>query len=337
MLNELIQNAWRHKNALYYLVLVPLSWLFAAIIYIRKSAYQLGILKSYGMSVPVIVVGNITMGGNGKTPVVMWLVEQLRNHGYTPGVISRGYGGSTKLPTSVNANSNASVVGDEPVLIASRSACPVWVGANRVQVATQLLNMHPECNVIISDDGLQHYALRRDVEIAVTQAVRHYDEQQLLPAGYLREPLARLNTVDAVICNGEAPITRLSHAPQFEMQLIGKQFYNLLDHNIKANAANFKRKTIKVMAGIGKPERFYEHLNKLSLSFASVYFEDHHAFTAQELANIECDALIMTEKDAVKCKAFAQAYHWVLPVQANIDKGLMPLILDRILAKLAKR
>ena len=333
MLNELIQNAWRHKNALYYLVLVPLSWLFSAIIYIRKSVYQFGILKSYGMPVPVIVVGNITVGGNGKTPVVMWLVEQLRNHGYTPGVISRGYGGSEKSPTSVNANSNPSLVGDEPVLIASRSACPVWVGANRSHVATQLLKAQPECNVIISDDGLQHYALRRDVEIAVTQAVGHYDKQQLLPAGHLREPLARLNTVDAIVCNGEAPNTSQSHAPEFEMQLIGKQFYNLLDNNIKANAANFKRKTIKVMAGIGKPERFYEHLNKLGLSFASIHFEDHHAFTAQELANIECDALIMTEKDAVKCKAFAQAYHWVLPVQADIDKGLMPLIL----AKLAKR
>lgn len=327
MLTELIQAAWRRKNALYYLVLVPLSWLFAVIIYIRKSAYQLGVLKSYSMPVPVIVVGNITVGGNGKTPVVMWLVEQLRIHGYTPAVISRGYGGSAKLPTRVDAHSNAGVVGDEPVLIASRCACPVWVGANRADVATELLKAHPDCNIIISDDGLQHYSLRRDIEIAVTQPGQH-NKPRLLPAGPLREPLIRLNTVDAVVSNGKKTIPTA-----FEMQLVGEQFYNLLDNNIKASTADFEHQNIQAIAGIGKPARFFEHLNKLGLTFASASFDDHHVYTAQDLAHIKCDVLIMTEKDAVKCKAFAQAHHWVLPVQASIDAGLMPLILN----KLAKR
>lgn len=339
-MNELIQKAWQRKNALFYIIfyfiLVPLSWLFAAVISLRRKAYLVGLLKSHKIPVPVIVVGNITVGGNGKTPVVMYLVEQLRKHGYQPAVISRGYGGSAKLPTSVNMNSKPSEVGDEPVLIASRSACPVFVGANRVLAATELLKAHPECNVIISDDGLQHYRLQRDVEIAVTQPENlqtGQDNMRLVPAGVLREPQTRLNTVDAVICNGEVVDSKQAQAKTFSMQLVGEQFYNLLDNHITARAADFKCKSIKAMAGIGKPARFFAQLNKLGLSFASISFEDHHAFTAQELAKIDCDVLIMTEKDAVKCKPYAQAHHWVLPVEASIDAGLLPLILSKLTKK----
>ena len=321
----LIQTAWRRQNALFYLVLVPLSWLFAAITSLRRYCYKVGILKSYKLSVPVIVVGNINMGGNGKTPVVMWLVQQLKENGYQPAVISRGYGGSAKLPTQANADSKPSDVGDEPVLIANKCACPVWVGARRVDVATELLKAHPETNILISDDGLQHYALQRDVEIAVTQPEQRSYKPRLLPAGPLREPLERLNTVDAIVCNGEK-----TKASAFEMRLIGEQFYNLLDPEIKSGASYFKRKTIKALAGIGKPERFFAHLTKLGLAFASVSFDDHHAFTAQDLANIDCDVLIMTEKDAVKCKAFAKSYHWVLPVQPQIEEGLLALILNKL-------
>ena len=329
---KLIENAWQTKNALFYLALVPLSRLFAGVTALRRWAYQTGILKSYKLPVPVIVVGNITVGGNGKTPVVMWLVEQLRSNGFQPGVISRGYGGSATLPTSVSANSQPSEVGDEPVLIANRCACPVFVGADRVRVAKALLSAHPECNIIISDDGLQHYALKRDVEIAVTQPdtlQTGQDNMRLLPAGRLREPLERLNTVDAIVCNGGKMNSKQSHAAQFTMQLIGEQFYNLHD-NTKASAADFKRKSIKAIAGIGRPARFFEHLSKLGLAFASISFDDHYAFSAQELANIECDVLIMTEKDAVKCKAFALAHYWVLPVQATIDEGLLAIILSKL-------
>ncbi len=330
MLPRLIETAWQHKNALFYLVLVPLSWLFAVMIKLRRSLYQQGVLKSYAMPVPIIVVGNINLGGNGKTPVVMWLVGQLKQHGYRPGVISRGYGGTAKTPTSVNKNSQASMVGDEPVLIASRCDCPVWVGVRRVEVATELLRAHPDCDIIISDDGLQHYALKRTLEIAVTQPDQHHGKLELLPAGPLREPLDRLNTVDAIICNGEVSNHQHRDSKWFEMQVMGEQFYNLLDSNMKAYAVDFENKSIKAMAGIGRPARFFEHLSKLGLLFTRVSFGDHHAFSAQEVTNMECDALLMTEKDAVKCKAFAQAHHWVLPVQAHIDAGLMPLILDKI-------
>lgn len=324
---EVIETAWRHKNALYYCVLKPLSWLFALVTSVRRFAYKEGFFKSHSLPVPVIVVGNINVGGSGKTPVVMWLVDQLKKNGYSPAVISRGYGGSVKAPTSVNASTPASLVGDEPVLIKNRCSCPVWVGANRVEVATALLKAHPECNVMISDDGLQHYRLKRDVEIAVVDAEHHQKYARLLPAGQLREPLSRLNNVDAIVCNGQK-----SDEAFYQMQLVGDKFYNLADVETHAVAADFKRKTIKAMAGIGKPARFFEHLRQLGMTFVSVSFDDHYAFSAQDLANIDCDVLVMTEKDAVKCKPFAQAHHWVLPVEASIDAALLPLILAKLVS-----
>jgi tetraacyldisaccharide 4'-kinase len=329
---EVIQTAWRRKNALFYLVLTPLSWLFALVTSIRRFAYKEGFFKSLALPVPVIVVGNINVGGSGKTPVVMWLVVQLAKNGYHPAVISRGYGGNVKVPTPVNASTPANLVGDEPVLIKNRCDCPVWVGADRVEVANALLKAHPECDVIISDDGLQHYRLKRDVEIAVVDAEHHEKNARLLPAGQLREPLARLKSVDAIVCNGQK-----SDESFYQMQLVGERFYNLANVETHAVAADFKRKTIKAIAGIGKPARFFEHLQQLGLTFVSVSFDDHFAFSAQDLAKIDCDVLIMTEKDAVKCKPFAKPHYWVLPVEASIDPVLLPLVLEKIsLAKLVK-
>jgi tetraacyldisaccharide 4'-kinase len=329
---EVIQTAWRRKNALFYLVLTPLSWLFALLTSVRRFAFKEGFFKSFALPVPVIVVGNINVGGSGKTPVVMWLVAQLAKNGYHPAVISRGYGGNVKVPTPVNASTPASLVGDEPVLIKNRCDCPVWVGADRVEVANALLKAHPECNVIISDDGLQHYRLKRDVEIAVVDAEHHEKNARLLPAGQLREPLSRLKSVDAIVCNGQK-----SDDSFYQMQLVGERFYNLVNIETHAVAADFKRKAIKAIAGIGKPARFFEHLRQLGMTFVSVSFDDHYAFSAEDLAKIDCDVLIMTEKDAVKCRPFAQPHHWVLPVEASIDAALLPLVLEKIsLAKLAK-
>jgi len=330
MTHELIQEAWKRKSIFFYLILVPLSWLFGCVTWLRRLAYRYGLVKSYRLSAPVIIVGNINVGGSGKTPVVIWLIEELKKNGYQPAVISRGYGGTARLPTKVTAESNANVVGDEPVLIANRCDCPVWVGKNRVDVGEALLKAHSECNVVISDDGLQHYRLKRDIEIAVVDADSSKQSARLLPAGPLRESVMRLNSVDAIVSNGE----KLNPAA-FQMQLMGERFYNLADASMTALAADFNRKVVRAMAGIGKPERFYDHLCKLGLTFTTVSFDDHHAFTAAELAEIDCDILIMTEKDAVKCKLFAQAHHWVLPVEAQIDATLMPLILSKlVLAKL---
>jgi len=324
---EFVLHAWHRKNAFFYLVLVPLSWLFGLAVWLRRWAYKTGLLKSHALPVPVIIVGNINMGGSGKTPVVMWLVEQLKAIGYKPGVISRGYGVNVSTATSVNAGSQASEVGDEPLLIAKRCACPVFVGANRVQAGEALLKAHPDCNVIISDDGLQHYRLRRDVEIAVVNNDA-LEGAWILPAGPLREPVSRLKTVDAIVCNGQKSIE-----PAYEMQLVGTQFYNLADENLKATAADFMGKNIKAIAGIGKPERFFEHLRILGLTFAGMGFADHHAFTAHDLAKLDCDVLLMTEKDAVKCQPFVQPHYWVLPVEAHIDAALLPKILEKIVNK----
>ena len=330
---EFIQAAWVKKGVFFYLILAPLSWLFAAITALRRSAYKHGLLKSYALPVPVIIVGNINVGGSGKTPVTIWLVNQLKKQGYKPAVISRGYGGSATQATSVTPASLPSIVGDEPVLIASRSQCPVWVGTDRVQVGLGLLKAHPECNVIVSDDGLQHYRLKRDIEIAIVDANMPPAGAYLLPAGPLREPTNRLNTVDAIVCNGEANHIKAGENfidSAFHMQLVGQQFYNLSDFKISATVADFKHKSIKALAGIGKPERFFAHLRNLGLNFASVSFDDHYAFTAQDLAKIDCDILIMTEKDAVKCKPFAKPNYWVLPVESSIDAALMPIILQKL-------
>jgi tetraacyldisaccharide 4'-kinase len=307
-----------------------LSWLFSLIVKLRKWAYHMGVFKSHAMPVPVIVVGNINLGGSGKTPVVIWLVDQLKKYGFKPAVISRGYGGKSLQPTAVKASSDAELVGDEPVLIAMRAHCPVWVGQNRASVAKALLAANPHVDVIVSDDGLQHYALKRIFEIAVVNDDFKTDDK-LLPAGPLREPTSRLTSVDAVICSGADILKSVGHQNGFLMQLKGQQFYNLAHPTISVTVADFKRKSIKAMAGIGKPARFFAYLRGLGLSFSTVSFADHHAFTEDDLKNIDSDVLIMTEKDAVKCKKFAQKNHWVLPIDVKIDDQLMPLILTKLI------
>lgn len=323
-MHAFILRAWRQKNAFFYFVLIPLSWLFSLLTSLRRWSYRTGLLSSEKLSAPVIIVGNINMGGSGKTPVVIWLADQLKKAGYYPGVISRGYGVKNAQPAPVQPNSIAIEVGDEPLLIARRAHCPVWVGINRVEAGRALLRANPECNVIISDDGLQHYALQRDIEIVV--ADEHTAAgQKLLPAGPLREPVSRLQTVDAVINNGQKAIIAA-----YEMQLSSEQLYNLADTTKQVAATYFQNKEVVALAGIGKPERFFDYLRGLGISFESLSFQDHHVFTAEELDNIQCDALIMTEKDAVKCEAFAKAHYWVLPVKANMNAELLPFLLGKL-------
>ncbi len=327
-MHDLILRAWQDKNLLFYLVLIPLSWLFAGLTALRRSLYRVGLLRSYALSVPVVVVGNINMGGSGKTPVVIWLVNQLKKQGYQPAVISRGYGAKVSKPTTVHADSLPSEVGDEPVLIAQKTGCPVYISANRVDAGNKLLNMHPECDIIISDDGLQHYRLQRQIEIAVIDQ-QSQQNQHLLPAGPLRESFSRLKNVDAVILNGDVHMK-----DGYAMQLLASDFYNLLNPDLKVSVSYFKDKRVAAMAGIGKPDRFFQQLALLGLQFSQWPFNDHYAYTNQDLANIKCDALMMTEKDAVKCKPFAEAHHWVLPVEANIDASLLPMLLSKLPQKI---
>lgn len=324
-----LQKQWTRYTA-WHILLIPISWLFFLISSLRKAFYKLGLLSVQQLSVPVIVVGNINVGGTGKTPLVIWLATQLKLAGYHPGIISRGYGGNARQVREVFAHDLPAEVGDEPVLIAKRTNSPVFVNANRVAAGKALLAAHPECNIIISDDGLQHYRLHRDIEIVVVDGVKGFGNQALLPAGPLREPVSRLQQVDALVVNGKQSF-ELTDSPDacFEMQLGSGAFYNLLNPSQQCDASAFQNKQAAAVAGIGNPARFFQQLQQLSVHFQPYAFADHHAFTARDFNDLEADIILMTEKDAVKCQAFAQPNFWVLPVDAVIKDGLMAVILNK--------
>lgn len=324
LLEQFMRKQWKQVG-LWHIVLIPLSWLFVFLSCMRRFAYRVGLLKSVRLPVPVIVIGNISIGGTGKTPLVVWLAEQLGTAGYRPAIISRGYGGQAASTTPVFEDSDPSVVGDEPVLIARRGRWPVWVGRNRVAVAQALLQAHPECNVIISDDGLQHYRLQRDIELAVVDAEYGFGNSLRLPAGPLREGKSRLKTVDAVICNGG------NVWPQsFCMQLVGETFRSVPDATTTSTAGDFQGRDIAAIAGIGNPGRFFAQLRKMGLKCKEMAFPDHHAYQAQDLQSIEADVILMTEKDAVKCAAFAQENWWYLPVAPKVDEALASFISNKL-------
>jgi tetraacyldisaccharide 4'-kinase len=303
-----------------HLALYPASLLFGAIVATRRWLHVRGILRSERLPVPVIVVGNISVGGTGKTPLVVWLARLLAQHGFRPGIITRGHGGTTDVQP-VAPDSDPAHAGDEPVLLAQRGGCPVWAGRRRVQAARALLAAHPRCDVLISDDGLQHYAMQRDVEIAVVDGQRQFGNGLLLPAGPLREPLRRLGSVDAVVINGGNLIARV-RARQYAMELLGQRLVNLLDAHRSEPPAAFAGRAVHAVAGIGNPQRFFAHLRALGLVVRPQPFPDHFAFTPEDLAFAGDDPVVMTEKDAVKCRAFARCSYWYLPVDAQVDAQL---------------
>ncbi len=319
-----LQQQW-YRLGPWHLLLWPVSLVFLLLVTLRRLFYQLGIISSVRLSVPVIVVGNIAVGGAGKTPLVIWLVEFLREQGYTPGVISRGYGGTGVAPHSVSSASDPSLAGDEPVLLARRLRCPVWVGADKVEVAQALLKARPDCNVIVSDDGLQHYRLARDMEIAVVDGQRRHGNGLLLPAGPLREPRGRLGNMDAVVVNdGEPPHGELA------MVLQPGDFCSLSNPEWRVPASEFVDSNLHAVVGIGNPERFFQTLRRMGLEFAEHVFPDHHPYRPQDL-QFEADAtILMTEKDAVKCIGFAPPDSWYLEVAAKVDEAIKPLVLETL-------
>ncbi len=328
-------NRWFNQQwqsiGLAHLVLVPLSWLFGALVVVRRTLYQYGILKSYHLPVPVIVVGNISVGGTGKTPLVIYLVEQLKQLGYTPGVISRGYGGNSI--GEVLATSDPIAFGDEPVLIAKRTDCPVWVNANREEAGRALLQAHSACNVIISDDGLQHYRLKRDIEIVVINSKHSFGNLQLLPAGPMREKVSRLAAVDGIVDMGRVGLKAImpeeALPPVFAMSLHMQGIFSL-DEKTKTSLTALKQQYVVAMAGIGHPERFFNFVKGLGLNCEYRAFNDHHAFTQQDFAELQEKTLLMTEKDAVKCRQLTLNNAWYLPVEVQIDAQLMLLILSKL-------
>ena len=327
-------TGWLQKQWLSYtpwhIFLLPISLVFFIISSLRKWLYHNGWLKSYRLAVPVLVVGNVNVGGSGKTPLVIWLAKQLQIAGYRPGIISRGYGGSGSEVLAVFSHSDPQQVGDEPLLLARRTGCPVFVGVDRTAAGQALLEAHTECNIIISDDGLQHYRLRRDVEIAVVDGIAGFGNGALLPAGPLRESVARLTHVDAVVVNGKCELGNIQALKPIEMRLQATNFYNLLDPNNVCSVANFAGKQVLAIAGIGNPQRFFQQLNTLGLQFESKAYADHYAFQAQDFADNVADIVVMTEKDAVKCAGFAKPEFWVLPVSADIQPELMAVVLNKL-------
>ncbi len=319
-----LQREWYTKSA-WQVILWPLSVIFGAGAGLRRFFYRIGLLRSYKLPHPVVIVGNITAGGTGKTPLTLWIVRLLREQRLSPGIISRGYRGHNKMPRQVHAASNPDEVGDEPLLMAKASRCPVWIGRDRVAVAQALLKANPQCDVLVSDDGLQHYRLRRDMEIAVVDGERLFGNGKLLPAGPLREPVTRLKSLDAVVINGVAK----KDEDQYQMYLVGDIFYNLAVPERCQNAAAFRNKQIHAIAGIGNPQRFFSHLRALGLSFFEQAYPDHYRFSAEDL-QIDADVILMTEKDAVKCFGFATEKCWFLKVEARMEAAFSVKLLQNI-------
>ncbi|MFZ5594487.1 MAG: tetraacyldisaccharide 4'-kinase [Pseudomonadota bacterium] len=309
-----LDHYWYSNNPVSVLLL-PLSWLFRLVATLRRAAYRAGLLKVTRLPVPVIVVGNISVGGAGKTPLVIWLAEFLKQRGYRPAIVSRGYGGQARAyPLLVTPDSDPLLAGDEAVLLARRCSCPMAVAPDRVAAARKVLEAG--CDIIISDDGLQHYRLGRDIEIAVIDGARRFGNGRCLPAGPLREPPGRLKRVDLVVVNGGPAETG-----RFEMRLRSGMVRNLVDEGIARDPAGFQGETVHAVAGIGHPARFFGHLKKLGLNVTGHPFPDHHPYTAQDLQFGDDAPIIMTEKDAVKCRKFADAQHWYLPVAAELSGG----------------
>lgn len=321
-----LQQAWyRSSLAPSLLFLLPLQLLFVAISTLRKWLYKIGLLKAYRAPVPVLVVGNISVGGTGKTPVTQALVAWLAEQGYRPAIISRGYGGQGPFPRLVTAQSEPRQVGDEPRLLAQRTAVPVVVSPNRQQAIELLLAAHPEVDLIISDDGLQHYALARDFELVVIDGNRGHGNGWRLPMGPLREPVSRLKQVDMVVQNG-------GQAGEFgwRFELKPGTWRRVQDHS----EVSLPPAAYTAIAGIGHPQRFFATLEALGITAPNrIAFADHHAYDAAELKNIEQGAgLLMTEKDAAKCHSFAQSNWYYLPVTAAFETGFWHEFKTRIKA-----
>jgi len=326
MVGRWLQRQWFEQRRL-----SPALWLLAPLagLYAAVAAHNRRHARPERLGVPVIVVGNITVGGAGKTPLTLWLVGQLMARGWHPGIVSRGYGGKKTLPHPVRAESVAVDVGDEPILLARRSGAPVWVGRDRVAAGRALLAEHQEVNVIVCDDGLQHYRLPRDVELAVFDG-RGIGNGWRLPVGPLREPLSRLSEVDAIVCNGIADGRLPSTPPCFAMQLRAGDFYRLDDAQQRCCAASLAGRHLHALAGIGDPGRFFRTLEALGLQFERHPFPDHHPYSAADLAFAQDAVLLMTEKDAVKCAGLTVGETWVLPVEAELSPALIDLILEKL-------
>jgi tetraacyldisaccharide 4'-kinase len=335
-LAQRVAAAWyAPRITLFAALLWPLSLLYRGVVAVRRGLFRRGVLSSHRLPVPVIVVGNITVGGAGKTPLVGTLAQWLAGRGHRPGIVSRGYGGSARDARAVASGDDPRIVGDEPLLFAALGF-PVWIGRDRVAAARGLLAAHPDCNVLLADDGLQHYALARTMEIAVIDAARGFGNGLMLPAGPLREPVSRLASVDAVTRlvprlpqdDVSRPVaesgreTLMTHEPL--------PWRNLVDAARVADARAWAGQDVHAVCGTGNPQRFFDMVRGLGIVSTNHPFADHHAFVPADLAFPRAAAILMTQKDAVKCAQFADDRCWYLPLRVVVDPALPALVEDKI-------
>jgi tetraacyldisaccharide 4'-kinase len=326
------------KRGLIARLLWPLSLLYALGRALVVGAYRVGLRRPQRVGVPVVVIGNLYTGGSGKTPLVIELVSVLKQRGWHPGVVSRGYGGTAHQARLVTEGSEASECGDEPLLIASTTGVPVAIGRDRVAAAKLLLTMHPTCDVLVSDDGLQHRRLARDFEIAVIHG-RGLGNGWLLPAGPLREPPRRLRNVDAVVFNGRVHPVRI-YSPFFFLRTEVSDTYCLAKPERRGSLDVLVRRqaqaNLRLMAacGIGTPESFFQMLRDRGLRFKTLALPDHYAYRRNPFPRHGVDGILITEKDAVKCRADRTMAHderlWVVPLRASVDQRLTELIETRL-------
>ena len=357
-------RAWQRQAAWLWLLL-PVSWLYGFVTLLRRQAYKVGLFASYRAPIPVLVIGNITVGGSGKTPLIIELVTHLQKQGIKVGVISRGYGGdSSQMPALVHADSLPSIVGDEPSLIVNMTGAAMAVCPNREQAITTLLNAYPNLQLIIADDGLQHYALQRDIEWIVVDASRGFGNQQLLPTGFLREPMSRLKDANVVYHekanrtttdNKKAQSNRLTmHLQTDKLQLLWSSAVEIDDLTVAAKMPMppMPNSRVHAVSGIGYPQRFFDTLASLGFDVVGHAYPDHYDFSLSELLQYTQQPIIVTSKDAVKIKALlidatrgqplSEEYQelvnrlWVLPVTAvlsdscyaNLQQQLKALNID---------
>ena len=328
VIESVLLTAWQRRGVIACLLWL-LSFIFNLLIVTRLALYALGIFRITILPVPVIVVGNIFVGGTGKTPLVIWIIQLLQEQGWKPAVISRGYGSSAQQVRAVEKNSHANEVGDEPLLIAKKTGVPVFIGRDRAAAGLALLQAHPNVNIIISDDGLQHYALGRNIEIQLSDS-RGNGNGWLLPAGPLREPATRQSDFYVVNTSEE------SAGDAYTMQLVPVDAERLLDRTQRKSLRDFSFvQSVAAVAGIGHPERFFTTLRSHGISLTTTQaLPDHFDYATNPFADIEASAILITEKDAVKCmqhNAIANdARLWVVPVQAHVDASLAKHILEKL-------
>ena len=324
-----LQYYW-YQSSIFLWLLLPVSWLYCLIIFVRRKLYQLNIKRSYDCEIPVIVIGNISVGGTGKTPLLISLCDYLKEKGFSPGVVSRGYGGEFSGIKQVSDADTAKSVGDEPLMIYKKTSVPVVVGTDRV-AAVRYLVSNNQCDVVLSDDGLQHYRMRRSFEIAVVDSVRRFGNGFCLPAGPLRERRSRLNDVNMLIYNGDTGIK--SDEYSYQLEITGLQ---RLSGTEKKELSSFAGRSVHAVAGIGNPSRFFKQLQDNDITVIEHPYPDHYSYCQDDFADWGDECIIMTEKDAVKCRQLALNDAWVLSVTAVFSSELESSLSSKLLPILNK-